>query len=123
MEERDIRRFGRMCRRPCAHHFCCAHGERTFVVYRVKGQTTRRLLAPRWLQQAGLQKGDCVATAMRNLPEWPAVVFGSLFVAYAQGTVRSSSSDRSSERQRAGKAAVDRERLAVDVGRFVAGEK
>jgi long-chain acyl-CoA synthetase len=58
-------------------------GERTFVVYgdeRVSyEQFTRAALAiAEALQRAGLKKGDRVAIAMRNLPEWPAAFFGSL---------------------------------------------
>ena len=32
------------------------------------------------MQQAGVKKGDRVAIAMRNLPEWPAAFFGCLLV-------------------------------------------
>ena len=58
-----------------------AHGERTFTVYRderVSYEAFARaaLAIAAVLQEAGLQKGDRVTIAMRNLPEWPAAVFG-----------------------------------------------
>jgi long-chain acyl-CoA synthetase len=58
-------------------------GERTFLVYRDDRATyetfARAALAiAETLQQAGLQKGDRVAIAMRNLPEWPAAFFGTV---------------------------------------------
>src|ERR1700721_695070 len=60
-----------------------AHGERTFVVYgdeRVSYEEFARaaLAIAEALQNAGVRKGDRVAIAMRNLPEWPAAFFGSL---------------------------------------------
>jgi long-chain acyl-CoA synthetase len=58
-------------------------GERTFVVYgdeRVSYEEFARaaLAIAEALQRAGLKKGDRVAIAMRNLPEWPAAFFGGL---------------------------------------------
>ncbi|HEY1749148.1 MAG TPA: class I adenylate-forming enzyme family protein [Xanthobacteraceae bacterium] len=58
-------------------------GERTFVVYgdeRVSYEEFARaaLVVANALQAGGLQKGDRVAIAMRNLPEWPAAFFGCL---------------------------------------------
>jgi long-chain acyl-CoA synthetase len=58
-------------------------GPRTFVVYRDERASyeefARAALAiAEALQAAGLQKGDRVAIAMRNLPEWPAAFFGCL---------------------------------------------
>lgn len=56
------------------------HGERTFIVYedeRVSYSAWYRAAAhlARHLQQAGIGKGDRVALAMRNLPEWPVAFF------------------------------------------------
>ncbi|HXL66475.1 MAG TPA: class I adenylate-forming enzyme family protein, partial [Xanthobacteraceae bacterium] len=56
-------------------------GERTFVVYgdeRVSYEEFARaaLAIAEALQAAGLKKGNRVAIAMRNLPEWPAAFFG-----------------------------------------------
>src|SRR5579872_1159957 len=58
-------------------------GERTLVVYgdeRVSYEEFARaaLAVSEALQAAGLQKGDRVAIAMRNLPEWPVAFFGCL---------------------------------------------
>jgi long-chain acyl-CoA synthetase len=60
-----------------------AHGGKTFVVYRAERASyedfARAALAiAEALQNAGLKKGDRVAIAMRNLPEWPAAFFGCL---------------------------------------------
>ncbi len=57
-----------------------AHGERTFVVYegeRVSYAGWYRAAATlaHALQAAGIGKGDRVALAMRNLPEWPVAFF------------------------------------------------
>ncbi len=57
-----------------------AHGERTFVVYedeRVTYEAWYRAVAAlaRHLQSLGVTKGDRVALAMRNLPEWPVAFF------------------------------------------------
>jgi acyl-CoA synthetase (AMP-forming)/AMP-acid ligase II len=59
-----------------------AHGEATFVVYedeRVSYDHWFRAVAAlaRHLQGLGVQKGDRVALAMRNLPEWPVVFFAA----------------------------------------------
>src|SRR5579863_856012 len=59
------------------------HGEKTFLVYRDERvsfeELARAALAiAAALQSEGLEKGDRVAIAMRNLPEWPAVFFGTL---------------------------------------------
>ena len=58
-------------------------GERTFVVYgdeRVSYEEFARAAhaVAEALRAAGLQKGDRVAIAMRNLPEWPVAFFGCL---------------------------------------------
>src|ERR1700759_4663213 len=62
-----------------------AHGDKTFVVYndeRVSYEDFARaaLAIAEALQRAGVQKGDRVAIAMRNLPEWPAAFFATLIV-------------------------------------------
>jgi long-chain acyl-CoA synthetase len=62
-----------------------SHGGRTFLVYRDERASyedfARAALAIAGvLQQAGVSKGDRVAIAMRNLPEWPAAFFGCLLV-------------------------------------------
>ena len=59
-----------------------AHGERTFVVYedeRVSFAAWFRAVAAlaRHLQALGVGKGDRVALAMRNLPEWPVGFFAA----------------------------------------------
>ena len=59
-----------------------AHGERTFVVYedeRVTFDAWFRAVAAlaRRLQALGASKGDRVALAMRNLPEWPVAFFAA----------------------------------------------
>jgi long-chain acyl-CoA synthetase len=59
-----------------------AHGSKTFVVYRDERvsyeEFARAALAiAEALQRAGVKKGDRVAIAMRNLPEWPAAFFGA----------------------------------------------
>jgi long-chain acyl-CoA synthetase len=59
------------------------YGERTFVVYRDESASYEAFaraaltVAPA-LQEAGVGKGDRVAIAMRNLPEWPVAFFGCL---------------------------------------------
>jgi long-chain acyl-CoA synthetase len=58
-------------------------GARTFVVYRderarYEDFARAALAIAAALQAAGLKKGDRVAIAMRNLPEWPAAFFGIL---------------------------------------------
>jgi long-chain acyl-CoA synthetase len=62
-----------------------AFGGRTFVVYGEERATyedfARAALAiADALQRAGVKKGDRVAIAMRNTPEWPAAFFGCLLV-------------------------------------------
>jgi long-chain acyl-CoA synthetase len=62
-----------------------SHGDKTFLVYgdeRASYEAFARaaLAMADALQQAGVKKGDRVAIAMRNLPEWPAAFFGSLLV-------------------------------------------
>jgi len=62
-----------------------AHGDKTFIVYRDErvsyDEFVRAALAiAAALQEAGVKKGDRVAIAMRNLPEWPAAFFGCLLV-------------------------------------------
>ncbi len=57
-----------------------AHGERTFIVYedeRVSYEAWFRATATlaHALQAAGIGKGDRVALAKRNLPEWPVAFF------------------------------------------------
>lgn len=60
-----------------------SHGDKTFVVYRdervtftgfARAATTLALA----LTGAGIRKGDRVAIALRNLPEWPVSYFGAL---------------------------------------------
>jgi long-chain acyl-CoA synthetase len=58
-------------------------GNRTFVVYRDERASheafARAALAiAEALQKEGLKKGDRVAIAMRNVPEWPAAFFGTV---------------------------------------------
>jgi long-chain acyl-CoA synthetase len=60
-----------------------AHGAKTFLVYRderasYEGFARAALAIAEALQRAGVRKGDRVAIAMRNLPEWPAAFFGTL---------------------------------------------
>ena len=60
-----------------------ASANKTFVVYRDERvsyeEFARAALAiAEALQAAGVKKGDRVAIAMRNLPEWPAAFFGCL---------------------------------------------
>ena len=60
-------------------------GPRTFVVYENDRATyddfTRATLAfAAELQRQGVQKGDRVALAMRNLPEWPVVFFAVVMI-------------------------------------------
>jgi long-chain acyl-CoA synthetase len=89
MEERDIRgvrtRVWKNAPPTMRHLFLLAraHGDKTFVVYRDERvsyeEFARAALAiAEALQQAGVKKGDRVAIAMRNLPEWPAAFFGCL---------------------------------------------
>jgi len=60
-----------------------AHGDKTFLVYedeRVSFEAFSRaaIALARELQPRGVRKGDRVAVAMRNLPEWPVAMFGAL---------------------------------------------
>ena len=91
MEERDIRgvrtRVWKNAPPTMREVFLLAraHGSKTFIVYRDERvsyeQFARAALAiAEALQQAGVKKGDRVAIAMRNLPEWPAAFFGCLLV-------------------------------------------
>ncbi len=59
-----------------------AHGEKTFLVYddeRASFESFARaaIAIAHGLLEQGVRKGDRVAIAMRNLPEWPAVFFGA----------------------------------------------
>jgi long-chain acyl-CoA synthetase len=59
------------------------HGDRTFVVYRDErvtftGFARAATALARALVAAGIRKGDRVAIAQRNLPEWPVSYFGAL---------------------------------------------
>ncbi|WP_454726381.1 MULTISPECIES: class I adenylate-forming enzyme family protein [Cupriavidus] len=60
-----------------------AHGDKTFVVYedeRVSYDAFGRaaLTVAHALVRDGVRKGDRVALAMRNLPEWPVIFYGAL---------------------------------------------
>ncbi|MGA0543862.1 class I adenylate-forming enzyme family protein [Brevundimonas sp. VNH65] len=60
-----------------------AHGQKTFIVYeddRVSFDAFMRasLALAAELQAAGVQPGDRVALAMRNLPEWPVAFFAGV---------------------------------------------
>ena len=62
-----------------------AHGDKTFLVYDEERATyesfSRAALAvAAELVARGVRKGDRVAIAMRNLPEWPAAFFGASLV-------------------------------------------
>lgn len=68
-----------------------AHGDRTFLVYddeRASFESFARaaLAIAAELVAQGVRKGDRVAIAMRNLPEWPAIFFGASITG-AQATV------------------------------------
>jgi len=70
---RAIAMFGRM------------HGERTFLIFedeRVSYDAWFRAVArlAHELKACGLEKGDRVALAMRNLPEWPVVFFAAVTI-------------------------------------------
>lgn len=59
------------------------HGNKTFVVYRDErvtftGFARAATALARALVEAGVRKGDRVAIAQRNLPEWPVSYFGAL---------------------------------------------
>ena len=56
---------------------------RTFLVYQddrttFEGFARAALTIAHRLAQEGVQKGDRVAIAMRNLPEWPAAFYGAI---------------------------------------------
>jgi steroid-24-oyl-CoA synthetase len=60
-----------------------AHGQKTFLVFeddRAKFEAFARaaLAVAEALTRHGVRKGDRVAIAMRNLPEWPVAFFGTL---------------------------------------------
>jgi long-chain acyl-CoA synthetase len=60
-----------------------AHGSKTFLVYedeRVSFEAFARasIAVAHELQARGVQKGDRVAIAMRNVTEWPVAVYGAL---------------------------------------------
>jgi long-chain acyl-CoA synthetase len=91
MQERDIRgvrtRVWKNAPPTMREVFLLArtHGNKTFIVYRDErvsyDEFARAALAiAEALQQAGVKKGDRVAIAMRNVPEWPAAFFGCLLV-------------------------------------------
>src|SRR3954462_12278222 len=57
--------------------------ERTFLVYQderttFEGFARAALTIAHRLTQEGVRKGDRVAVAMRNLPEWPAAFYGAI---------------------------------------------
>lgn len=60
-----------------------AHGDKTFLVYEHERATFESfaraaVTVAHALSGAGIEKGDRVAIAMRNLPEWPACFYGAL---------------------------------------------
>ena len=62
-----------------------AHGEKTFLVHgderaTYEGFARAALAIAEELEKIGVRKGDRVAIAMRNLPEWPAAFFGTLLI-------------------------------------------
>ena len=62
-----------------------SHGDKTFLVYendRASFESFARaaLAIAAELQQKGVQRGDRVAIAMRNLPEWVAAFFGAALI-------------------------------------------
>jgi acyl-CoA synthetase (AMP-forming)/AMP-acid ligase II len=62
-----------------------SHGDATFLIYedeRVSYEAWFRAVAAfaRHLQSLGVEKGDRVALAMRNLPEWPVVFFAAVSI-------------------------------------------
>ncbi len=62
-----------------------AHGERIFTIHedeRVGFEANFRAVAhlAAWLRGIGVGKGDRVALAMRNLPEWPAIFFAAVSI-------------------------------------------
>ncbi len=62
-----------------------AHGDKTFLVYQDERATFEAfaratLLMAQHLAAMGVVKGDRVAVAMRNLPEWPVAVLATLLL-------------------------------------------
>jgi long-chain acyl-CoA synthetase len=62
-----------------------SHGAATFLVYEddratFEGFARAALVLAERLQQQGVVKGDRVAIAMRNVPEWPVAYFAALLV-------------------------------------------
>jgi long-chain acyl-CoA synthetase len=62
-----------------------SHGAATFLVYEddratFEGFARATLVLAERLQQQGVVKGDRVAIAMRNVPEWPVAYFAALLV-------------------------------------------
>ena len=60
-----------------------AFGDRTFLVYEndrasFEGFARAAIAIAHALQAEGVRKGDRVAIAMRNLPEWPAAFYGAI---------------------------------------------
>ena len=60
-----------------------AHGAKTFLVYEderttYEGFARAAIAVAHALVEAGVRKGDRVAIAMRNLPEWPVVFYGAI---------------------------------------------
>ena len=60
-----------------------AHGDKTFLVYEddratFEGFARASLTLAHALMRDGVVKGDRVAIAMRNLPEWPVAFFGAM---------------------------------------------
>jgi long-chain acyl-CoA synthetase len=60
-----------------------AHGSKTFVVYEdervhFEGFARAAIAIAHALVRDGVRKGDRVAVAMRNLPEWPAAFYGAV---------------------------------------------
>jgi long-chain acyl-CoA synthetase len=89
MEERDIRgvrtRVWKHALPTLRELFLHARsfGERTFLVYEddratFEGFARASLAVAEALHAEGVRKGDRVAIAMRNLPEWPAVFYGTI---------------------------------------------
>ena len=67
-----------------------AHGQKTFLVYNEERATfesfARASLAiADELRRLGVRKGDRVAIAMRNVPEWPVAFFGAILTGAIAG--------------------------------------
>jgi hypothetical protein len=78
---------GRTRRRRCARCFWRARlrSARRFSSMMTSAPATRASPAPRWLWPRhlaahGVRKGDRVAIAMRNLPEWPVAFFATILL-------------------------------------------